>query len=136
RGPRGPAHRERASRARRARREGARELRARSDDPGAWSQHRSSARMTDSIDSTSSDLPRGAFPLRGLRTDASFPAFFRYRALPKERVLLTNLEGNFLVLTSDEFRAFARGEIPSESELYARLRDGNFLRAHYDVKRA
>jgi uncharacterized protein len=81
-------------------------------------------------------LPQGLVPLRGLKTDASFPAFFRYRALPKERVLLTNLEGNFLVLSGEEFRAFAQGQVAPESELYARLRDGNFLRAHYDVKRA
>lgn len=90
--------------------------------------------MTDTTASTA--LPPGTFPLRGLRTDATFPAFFRYRALPKDRVLLTNLEGNFLVLTSDEFRAFAEGSVDAESALYARLRDGNFLRAHYDAKRA
>ena len=88
--------------------------------------------MTETI----STLPHGLFPLRGLKTDASFPAFFRYRALPKDRVLLTNLEVNFLVLTADEFRAFAQAQVAPETDLYARLRDGNFLRAHYDVKRA
>ena len=92
--------------------------------------------MTDSIEHDATALPRGAFPLRGLRTDASFPAFFRYRALPHERVLITNLEGNFLVLAGDEFRAFAEGRVPAESELYARLRDGNFLRAHFDAQKA
>jgi His-Xaa-Ser system radical SAM maturase HxsB len=81
-------------------------------------------------------LPRGAFPLQGVQRDATFPAFFRYRALPKGRVLLTNLEGNFLVVSSDEFRAFAAGTVPHDSDFYARLREGNFLRAHYDVKRA
>ena len=94
--------------------------------------------MTDSIEDvkSASTLPAGLFPMRGLRTDASFPAFFRYRALPNDRVLLTNLEGNFLVLAADEFRAFAQAQVAEESELYARLRDGNFLRAHYDAKRA
>ncbi|AKF03208.1 His-Xaa-Ser system radical SAM maturase HxsB [Sandaracinus amylolyticus] len=89
--------------------------------------------MTDTLDS---QLPPGAFPLRGLRPSATFPAFFRYRALPKQRVLLTNLEGNFLVLADAEFRAFVEGNVAPESELHARLREGNFLRAHYDTKRA
>lgn len=81
-------------------------------------------------------LPHGLVPLRGLKLDAGFAAFFRYRALTKDRVLLTNLEGNFIILSGEEFRAFAEAKIDAETELYARLRDGNFLRAHYDVKRA
>ena len=77
-----------------------------------------------------------AVPLAGLRTSATYPAFFRYRGLSKGRVVVTNLEGNFLVLEKDEFRAFAEGTVPPEGELHRKLRDGNFLRAQYDLRRA
>jgi His-Xaa-Ser system radical SAM maturase HxsB len=74
--------------------------------------------------------------LAGLRLDPTFPAFFRFRGLPRGRVLITNQEGNFLVLTDAEFRAFAQGQVDPASELHARLQGGNFLRAHHDVARA
>jgi His-Xaa-Ser system radical SAM maturase HxsB len=61
------------------------------------------------------------------------PAFFRFREVAG-RVVITNYEGNFLILDKPEFEAFARGE--AEGELYARLRDANFVRDEYDVPKA
>lgn len=63
-------------------------------------------------------------------------AFFRWRQIADDSILLTNLEGNWLILTRDEFAAFARGEVEPDSELHARLNDKNFLRASYDVQAA
>ena len=71
------------------------------------------------------------------RLDTKLPAFFRFRHLPNsERVVLSNLEGNWTVLTSDEMRAFASGQLSEGSELFTRLKEKNFLRAHYDVEKA
>jgi uncharacterized protein len=63
--------------------------------------------------------------LRG--RDTASQAFFRYRPVG-DKVVVTNLEGNFLVLGKDEFAAFAAGTVAPESALHGRLRDGNFLR--------
>jgi His-Xaa-Ser system radical SAM maturase HxsB len=68
-------------------------------------------------------------------TDASQPAFFRFREVGG-KVLLTNQEGRYLLLTEDEFGIFARGEAKEGSDLHERLRTHNFLRDHYDVLRA
>ena len=73
--------------------------------------------------------------LRTLTLSPSLPAFFRFRQVG-DSVVVTNFEGNFLLLTQDEFRAFAEGTVDPESELYQRLSDANFLRATYDVDRA
>ena len=62
-------------------------------------------------------------------------AFFRWRPIAG-KVLLTSLEGNWLIVTADEFRAFLEGHVPEDSELHARLKAGNFLRAHFDVRAA
>ena len=86
--------------------------------------------------STETPLPAGSVSMRGLRMDTTSQAFFRHRGLPGGRVLITNLEGNFLVLSRDEFRAFATGAIDAGSALHTRLREGNFLRAHHDAERA
>jgi uncharacterized protein len=70
------------------------------------------------------------------RLDTKLPAFFRFRHLPNsERVVLSNLEGNWTVLTSDEMRAFASGQLSEGTELFTRLKEKNFLRAHYDVEK-
>jgi His-Xaa-Ser system radical SAM maturase HxsB len=69
------------------------------------------------------------------KPDSKGPAFFRFREVG-DRTVITNFEGEYLVLSGDEFRAFAEGAVPRESELYARLRAKNFLREHYDVDRA
>ena len=71
------------------------------------------------------------------RLDTRLPAFFRFRSIPgSSRVVLTNLEGNWLVLADDEMRAFATGQVGEGSELFTRLKERNFLRAHYDVEKA
>ncbi len=64
--------------------------------------------------------------------DSRGPAFFRYRAVG-DRVVVTNLEGRWLILTPDEFSAYATGAVEEGSELHTRLSEGNFLRESYDV---
>jgi uncharacterized protein len=73
--------------------------------------------------------------LAALRPRAGTQAFFRYRPVG-DRVVVTNFEGNFLLLTRDEFAAYAAGTVPADSELHRRLSQANFLRADYDVRRA
>lgn len=63
-------------------------------------------------------------------------AFFRWRQIGDDAILLTNLEGNWLILSVEEFTQFARGEVAPESALHERLQDKNFLRASYDVQAA
>lgn len=64
--------------------------------------------------------------------DTRGPAFFRYRAVG-EHIVVTNLEGRWLLLSHDEFAAFATGKLNVDSPLHARLSEGNFLRESYDV---
>jgi len=70
--------------------------------------------------------------------DARQPAFFRFRQLPKapDKVVLSNLEGRWLVLDTGDFEAFAKGEVEEGSELFQKLKQRNFLRAYYDVPAA
>ena len=63
-------------------------------------------------------------------------AYFRYRQIGDDAILLTNLEGNWLILDRNEFGAFARGEVEAGSGLHERLSSKNFLRATYDVQAA
>jgi uncharacterized protein len=51
------------------------------------------------------------------------------------KVLVTNTEGDFLLLTPDEFAAFARGEVARGTDLYERLASRNFVRAEVDERR-
>ena len=73
--------------------------------------------------------------LATIRPQAGTQAFFRHREVG-EHVLITNFEGNHLLLSRDDFTLFARGAVPEVSDLHARLASGNFLRASYDVRRA
>jgi His-Xaa-Ser system radical SAM maturase HxsB len=66
------------------------------------------------------------------KTDATHPALFRFRQVA-DRVLITNQEGRWLLLTEEEFGLFARGEAKEGSDLHERLKSHNFLRDHYDV---
>ena len=66
-------------------------------------------------------------------------AFFRFRRLPTakgERILLTNYEGDWIVLEPDEFRAFMEDTVEAGSDLHTRLGEHNFLRDSYDVRKA
>ncbi|MCU1277081.1 MAG: Arylsulfatase regulator [bacterium] len=69
------------------------------------------------------------------KPSASFAAFFRYREVG-ERVVITNQEGNFLLLQRDEFQQFAEGSVDPTSPLYRRLAERNFIRAELDVAKA
>jgi len=71
----------------------------------------------------------------GAKLDTSFPAFFRHRRIG-EKVLITNYEGNWLLLSDEEFGRFARGDVPTGTPLHTLLRDANFIRAEYDVQKA
>ncbi|MBC8073831.1 MAG: His-Xaa-Ser system radical SAM maturase HxsB, partial [Deltaproteobacteria bacterium] len=62
-------------------------------------------------------------------------AFFRFRELG-ERVVVTNLEGEWIVLPRAEFRAFVRGEVDPASELHRKLGERNLLRTSFDARRA
>lgn len=70
-----------------------------------------------------------------IRPQAGTQAFFRHREVG-DRVVITNFEGNHLLLSRDEFTLFARGEVADASDLHLRLTAGNFLRASYDVRKA
>ncbi|MCA9681468.1 MAG: His-Xaa-Ser system radical SAM maturase HxsB [Myxococcales bacterium] len=71
-----------------------------------------------------------------IKPRAGTQAFFRWRQIADDAVLISNLEGNWLILTTEEFKAFARGEVAPDSELHGRLDGKNFLRASYDVQAA
>lgn len=68
--------------------------------------------------------------------DTATPAFFRFRKVGNGHVLLTNLEGRWLVVTDDEFEQYATGKVEDGSPLFERLKTENFLRDHYDVPKA
>lgn len=67
--------------------------------------------------------------------DTSSAAFFRFRRLG-ERVVVTNLEGAWLVLDTREFDAFTRGAVEPGSELHERLSSRNLLAATFDPLRS
>jgi len=74
--------------------------------------------------------------LSQIRTPSrTFPAFFRFRPV-RDKVLITNQSGDFLVLTQDEFKSFGEGTVAKDSDLYARLRDHNFVRAEFNQQKA
>src|SRR5215472_149950 len=62
------------------------------------------------------------------RPSTSFAMPFKHRDVAG-RVLITNTEGSFLLLTPDEFQQFAEGSVPKGSPLYTRLAERNFVRA-------
>ena len=66
------------------------------------------------------------------KRSTSFAMPFKHRAVDG-KVLITNTEGSFLMLTNDEFASFAAGDVPKDSPLYARLRDRNFVRAEANL---
>jgi len=92
----------------------------------------SAVQPATSSSSASSPAP---LDLVALRPQAGTQAFFRHRVVG-DRVLVTNFEGGWLLLTRPEFAQFATGTVPAASALHDRLAAANFLRAHYDVRRA
>jgi His-Xaa-Ser system radical SAM maturase HxsB len=68
------------------------------------------------------------------RRSTTFAMPFRHREVGG-KVLITNTEGNFLMLSQEDFVHFAQGEVPEGSELYGRLADRNFVRGALDTRR-
>ena len=64
--------------------------------------------------------------------DRTSQAFFRFRRLGPDRTLITNIEGRWLILTDEEFRAYAIGTADPAGALHGRLDEHNFLRATWD----
>ena len=69
------------------------------------------------------------------KADHRFQAFFRYREVG-ERVVITNQEGSFLVLSRDEFGQFAAGTVERGGALWTRLAGRNFIRSELSVAAA
>ena len=69
------------------------------------------------------------------RPDLAFPAFFRFRKVDGDYVV-TNAQGDFVILTTAEFKAFGEGTVARGSELWGRLARGNFIRSEFDVPAA
>ncbi|HEY1691408.1 MAG TPA: His-Xaa-Ser system radical SAM maturase HxsB [Polyangiaceae bacterium] len=68
------------------------------------------------------------------RPSTSFAMPFNHRDVAG-KVLVTNTEGNFLLLMPDEFASFARGDVAKGTPLYQRLAERNFVRAEVDTRR-
>lgn len=66
---------------------------------------------------------------------ANAPAFHRAREVAG-RVVVTSLEGEWIVLDRSEHAAFVRGQVEAGSELEARLRAKNLLRSGFEPDRA
>ncbi|MEM9189606.1 MAG: His-Xaa-Ser system radical SAM maturase HxsB [Myxococcota bacterium] len=64
----------------------------------------------------------------------------RTRRIPygsgQHKTLLTNQEGQWVLLSDEEFGRYVSGDVDEASSLFARLKDRNFLRDHYDVPKA
>ena len=69
--------------------------------------------------------PRAQLDRRG-------PSFFRYRQVG-DKVLVTGLAGDWLLLTSEQFRQFATGTLPPDAEITRELSARGFLRDTIDV---
>jgi His-Xaa-Ser system radical SAM maturase HxsB len=67
------------------------------------------------------------------KPSTTFALPFRHREVAG-KVLVTNTEGSFLVLTPEEFARFAEGDVPKGTPLYARLAERNFVRAEVDTR--
>lgn len=78
-----------------------------------------------------------ALPMLSLvkNPSATAPGFFRYRELG-DAYVVTNAQGDWVLLSAEEFKAFAEGAVDRASALHARLTDANLLRAEFDTQRA
>ncbi|MEZ4430009.1 MAG: His-Xaa-Ser system radical SAM maturase HxsB [Nannocystaceae bacterium] len=70
--------------------------------------------------------------LASYKLNPSFAAFFRYRPVG-DKIVISNYEGSYLILTHDEFKQFAEGTVAPESALYRALDEKNFIRETYRV---
>jgi His-Xaa-Ser system radical SAM maturase HxsB len=67
------------------------------------------------------------------RPSTSFAMPFKHREV-SGRVLITNLVGDFLLLSPDDFAAFARGDVARDTALYRSLAERHFIRADADTR--
>jgi uncharacterized protein len=68
------------------------------------------------------------------KPSTSFAMPFKHRAVDG-KTLITNTEGSFLLLSGEDFRAFAEGTVDTDSPLYRRLAERNFIRAVADTRK-
>ncbi len=69
----------------------------------------------------------------------SFATPFRFREVgagDAKRVVITSHFGDHVILDAADFERFARGEVPADTDLYARLTRANLVRAEFDERRA
>jgi His-Xaa-Ser system radical SAM maturase HxsB len=64
----------------------------------------------------------------------SFAMPFRHREVGG-KILVTSTEGDFALLSRDEFGAFARGDVAKDTPLYKLLAQKNLVRAEFDERR-
>lgn len=69
------------------------------------------------------------------RLDTSSQSFFRFRQVGK-KVLITNYEGFYALLSQEEFERYATGTVEPGTPLHGRLSENNFLRATYNQQKA
>jgi His-Xaa-Ser system radical SAM maturase HxsB len=68
------------------------------------------------------------------KPSTSFAMPFKHRAVDG-KVLITNTEGSFLLISNDDFHAFAEGTVPKDAPLYKKLAERNFVRAEADTRK-
>jgi len=61
------------------------------------------------------------------KRSTSFALPFRHREVGRH-VLITNTEGNFLLLEPAEFQLFVEGDVVRDTDLWKRLKERNFIR--------
>lgn len=57
---------------------------------------------------------------------------FKHRNIG-DQILVTNTEGNFVMLSQDDFRSFLEGDVEKGTPLYARLAERNLVRAEANL---
>lgn len=69
------------------------------------------------------------------KPSVTFPAFFRVREVSGSFVV-TNAQGDWVILTREEFKAFGEGTVERGTGLWDRLKAANLIRAEFDVPAA
>lgn len=69
------------------------------------------------------------------KPSVTFPAFFRVREVSGSFVV-TNAQGDWVVLAAPEFKAFGEGTVERGSDLWDRLKVANLIRSEFDVPAA
>ena len=69
------------------------------------------------------------------KPSVTFPAFFRVREVSGSFVV-TNAQGDWVILTAPEFKAFGEGTVERGTNLWERLKAANLIRAEFDVPAA